>query len=127
MEHNFVNDFINDFKEGASAKTLKYKYKLSNKRYNELKKQYKLKRENWRCIPYKNNPPKPCKNYSKTGGGGYSITKCINGKNVYFCHTNDEIKAKKIVEKLRECNWDKSEIYRILYEVEKEVEVELCK
>ena len=114
-------EFIKDFVDGVSAKKLKSKYSLSNLSYNKLKKKYCLKRTDWEktSYPYQH---KPAKNYSRNNNGGYNITKYVDGKNTYFCHTDTEEKAVRIVKKLRDCGWDKTELYRVLYEVEKEFE-----
>ena len=44
--------------------------------------------------------------------------KVIDGKNTVICKANNESTARKIVEKLRECNWNKEKINEIIEKVE---------
>ena len=55
------------------------------------------------------------RNYSYSNDR-YIIQKVINGKNIVFCTVNTEEAAQQVVEKLRECNWDYSQMDRILQE-----------
>ena len=109
-----IMNFEKDFNAGMRAVQLKRKYDLSNKSYRFLKERLNLKRNG---AVVKEVKKEPTKNYYKVNTGGYSITKMINGNLIYFCHVKEEEQAKKVVEKLKDCNWNKSEIYRILYEV----------
>ena len=106
-----IMNFERDYSNGMKARELKTKYNLSNRSYRFLKEKLNLKR----------NPickvKREAKHYYKCNGGGYSIIKMINGELVYYCKVDNEEEAKKVVEKLRLCQWDKREIYRILYEV----------
>ena len=57
------------------------------------------------------------RNYSVTSDG-VIVQKVIDGKNTVFCKLSNEITAQKVVEKLRECNWDKTKTEEILEKVE---------
>jgi len=106
--------FEEDFKQGMSARELKEKYNLSNRGYRFLKEKLKLHRNTPVC-KVKTVP----KNYYPCSTGGFTITKMVNGKMIYFCHVNTEEQAKEAVEKFRECDWNKEEKHRILYEIMK--------
>lgn len=56
------------------------------------------------------------RNYHKTSNG-FEVKKYVRGKQTYFCRTRTEEQAKKIVELLRECDWDKSHINEIKQKV----------
>ena len=57
------------------------------------------------------------KNYT-AHNGSYIVQKVIDGKNTVICKANNESTARKIVEKLRECNWNKEKINEIIEKVE---------
>lgn len=64
--------------------------------------------------PKKQKPP--VKNYSRSGGRFY-VSKNINGERISFGGYSSERIAKQIVSKLKECNWDKTQLHRIQKEV----------
>ena len=61
---------------------------------------------------YKTNP----KNYSKSLSKGIPYFR-VTHNGVYFCNVKKRRHAELIVERLRECGWDKSQVPRILEEV----------
>ena len=63
------------------------------------------------------------KNYAKNVHGTWAVQKMINGKNHYGGTYKTEEIAKKVVEKLNNCNWDLSQLDRIKEEVNKDVDL----
>lgn len=57
------------------------------------------------------------KNYYHDRKTGFEVKKRINGKDYYFGNYPTEQQAKKAVELLRECNWDKSKLPSIKKQV----------
>ena len=71
---------------------------------------------------YKKKQNKPlraetAKHYHKCSKGGYTVSKSMNNREVYFGHYPTEDIAKQIVAKLKRVDWDKRELSRIQSEV----------
>lgn len=57
------------------------------------------------------------KNYNRTLSGTFMVTKWIDGKQEYFGTYKSEEDAKWVVQKMRECDWDKDELWDIREEL----------
>ena len=99
--------------------SIKKRLGLSKNMYNKLLKYCKeenlitpRRKPNKRRETYKTNP----KNYSQISNGKY-ISFAVRKNGVHYCNCKTAREAEQIVEKLRECNWDKSQLSRIRAEV----------
>ena len=97
--------------------------KITNNEYRKLRKHciennYVSKRKTFRPKKrtYKTDP----KYYSPTTTRGityFRVAKHINGHYTYFCEFKKAQQAELMVEKLKECDWDKSQVDRLKSEV----------
>lgn len=81
-----------------------------------ISKRYLRACEELNVKPYRKQTGRPIRNYHFTNGH-YNVSKCVDGKRTYFACVKTEEEAKKIVEKLKACNWDKAQLSRIKREV----------
>ena len=57
------------------------------------------------------------KNYARTLSGTFMVNKWIDNKQIYFGTYKTERDAKYVVNRLRECGWDKSKLKNIKKEL----------
>lgn len=94
LNHNTYRKLLKYCKENKMVK-LRYKYNKWNKRYKDK-----------RIV----------KNYTKIRRKGYNyfmVCKFINNKDCYFATFKEEKQAQRMVELLRECDWDYSKRYEL--------------
>ena len=72
-----------------------------------------LVKDTWEPIPEEPYEPK----YYYYANGRFNVQKKLNGERIgYGCYSDEET-AKKVVDKLKECDWDKSQLLRIYDEL----------
>lgn len=106
VKKQFGNDclFVGRFADEETAKLVVNKCKEVNWNVSEISEfidRHKVKPANY--------------SYSN---GQYTVQKVIGGKNRVICTVNTEETAQKLVEKFRECNWNKEEMHKILGMIE---------
>lgn len=102
--HIDLDNFIEDFSaDGAKAKDLQKKYKITPRQYRLLVRY--LKREVKRKPKYYKSPQR--KYIYRSEYGLYVIRKRVNGNYEYFGRYRDLDKAIEMRNRLMENNWDK--------------------
>ena len=111
--------FIHDYQySNLNVKQLKKKYNLSAAEYNKIKKQLLQKglrkgsTYSQGGLVYSNWG----KNYNEHKGS-WRVTKSINSELQYYGSYNTEEEAQKVATALREADWDKEQLPRILKEL----------
>lgn len=113
---DYSQEFINSFKEDYNKLPLREllkKYDLSSKKYTRLKRHLNLG-EKKKVVKYTEFTKlcigkEPPKYYSYTGGK-YHINRTRNGKTITYTSCYTEELAKKTVEMLKQCNWDRTKV-----------------
>ena len=116
------DDFIKLYNnKNISVKDIREKLNLSLRKYHKLRKEcseeglLKL-----RYPPHKKKEKNP-KYYSPVNRSIYGESYNVRHKGVYYCICKTVEEAELIVKKLKECDWDKSQIERIKNEVKEEL------
>ena len=112
--YNDTSNTVKDIMTELNITTNQYrrlrKYCIEENLVNRRKKPYTKKQT------YKTHP----RYYSKSRNNGkeyYYVIKTIDGERVYYgCFPNARM-AERMVEKLKECSWDKSQVDRLKQEV----------
>lgn len=118
---DFKKDYMNT---SLKVDIIKATYNLSDKQYKRLIDKVYLntgfrRRNPQKHVPKKNiNPPQY---YGVLldikGNPTYQVQKSIKGNTIYFGCYHDKKVAELIIQKLKECNWNKSELPRIRKEL----------
>lgn len=92
---------------------------IDEERYDAFRKQMKklpLKISSRKPKPMKKeqvNLKKEPRNYSRTPSGKYNVKKVKEGKHYYYGTYETEDQARKVVMKMRECDWDMDKLEKI--------------
>ena len=109
--------------EDISVKEIQKRLKLSLVQYRQLRKKcieeglLKLRHH-----PYHVKKEKPPKYYYPANRSIHHESYDIRRKGVYYCICKTVAEAELTVKKLKECDWDKSQIERIKKEVKEELQ-----
>lgn len=113
-------EFLRLYNENTMpVKRIKEKLNLNETKYNQYRKRAieENRLESRYNVYTKRGSYTPATYCHQTAYNTFSVQKYMNGKSVSFGTYKNKRTAKKVVEKLKECNWDKNELPRIKREV----------